>query len=275
MRNSNGPAVLIQHNRNNIPANVEMYSANEGFRYLGFGTIPFVTKADLDKHLDHGNHIVVGGIDEIEHCAEKLGIQLPDLSYPEGLRIYLGRPVKQTTLDSVIFDEDDNYPIFVKPVRGKRFTGTVLRYYGDYLQRHRSCRTKEPVWTSPVVDFAAEYRVFVRYGQILDVRRYDGRWDLLCSSRTIERAVEDYSGSPDAPAAYAIDFGVVTGPIVDLTLLVEVNDGYSVGSYGLDDRSYAKFLSARWCELCGIDDPCCSDGTNTRWFNRDVNERNK
>jgi hypothetical protein len=31
--------------------------------------------------------------------------------------------------------------------------------------------------------------------------------------------------------------------------LVEVNDGHSLGTYGISGVNYAKFLSARWAQL--------------------------
>jgi hypothetical protein len=31
--------------------------------------------------------------------------------------------------------------------------------------------------------------------------------------------------------------------------LVEINDGHSLGTYGISPTNYAKFLSARWSEL--------------------------
>lgn len=41
-----------------------------------------------------------------------------------------------------------------------------------------------------------------------------------------------------------------------LPTLVEVNDGFSLGSYGLWHDLYARLLSARWAELVGVSDPC-------------------
>lgn len=38
------------------------------------------------------------------------------------------------------------------------------------------------------------------------------------------------------------------------TLLIEVNDGYSLGCYGLFYIDYAKLLAARWAELTGTED---------------------
>ena len=43
------------------------------------------------------------------------------------------------------------------------------------------------------------------------------------------------------------------------TLLIEVNDGYALGCYGLFYIDYAKLLSARWAELTGTEDECAFD----------------
>lgn len=49
-----------------------------------------------------------------------------------------------------------------------------------------------------------------------------------------------------APRGYALDLGVTKE---GATLLVEVNDGYSLGSYGLAPVAYANLLSARCSDL--------------------------
>ncbi|MMZ67938.1 hypothetical protein D1872_305770 [compost metagenome] len=56
-----------------------------------------------------------------------------------------------------------------------------------------------------------------------------------------------------APKGYAVDFGLTDK---GETLLVEVNDGYSLGHYGLFSLDYAKLLSARWAELTSTIDEC-------------------
>jgi len=107
-----------------------------------------------------------------------------------------------------------------------------------------------PVWVSEIVEFAAEWRVFVRYGELLDVRPYKGNWRLHFDAQVIENAVKDFA---TAPAGYALDFGVTK---CGRTLLVEANDGYSIGHYGLYFINYAKLLSARWAQLTGQRDVC-------------------
>lgn len=87
-------------------------------------------------------------------------------------------------------------------------------------------------------------------GRILDVRPYRGSWRAHFDADVVERAAGAYSG---APAGYGMDFGVTED---GRTLLVEVNDGYALGSYGLEYHAYARLLSARWSELAGAEDPC-------------------
>lgn len=59
----------------------------------------------------------------------------------------------------------------------------------------------------------------------------------------IEDAIKAYS---TAPHAYGIDFGVTSN---GETLLVEVNEGYALGCYGLSPHLYARLLITRWAEL--------------------------
>ena len=40
------------------------------------------------------------------------------------------------------------------------------------------------------------------------------------------------------------------------SILIEINDGYSLGAYGLQSVQYAQLLSARWAELTGTEDEC-------------------
>ena len=93
-----------------------------------------------------------------------------------------------------------------------------------------------------------EWRCFVRYGELLDVRRYTGRWDSQIDTSVIEAAIEAYTNQP---AAYGLDFGV---DAQGEHYLVEVNDGHSLGTYGTWPISYAKFISARWAELTKTED---------------------
>jgi hypothetical protein len=79
-----------------------------------------------------------------------------------------------------------------------------------------------PIACSEVVEFESEWRCFVLEGRVLDVRRYKGTF------------------------RSSVDLGVLTD---GRTAIVEVNDGYSLGAYGLAAAHYAQLLQARWREI--------------------------
>ena len=108
----------------------------------------------------------------------------------------------------------------------------------------------EPLLCSKPVNFQTEWCAFVRYRVIWDVRLYRGNWHAHYGSNVLDNTVRAYTGTP---AGYAMDFGLTED---GRTLLVEINDGFALGSYGLDPIQYAKLLSARWAELTGIHDEC-------------------
>ena len=104
------------------------------------------------------------------------------------------------------------------------------------------------VWASEVVSWIAEWRVFVLRGEVLDVRQYAGHWSLPIHPDWIMAAVRVYK---NAPVAYAMDVGRLDD---GRWALVEVNDAYDLGTYGLEVEGYARMLSARWGELVGVED---------------------
>ena len=59
-------------------------------------------------------------------------------------------------------------------------------------------------------------------------------------------AVSQSRESCQAPSAYGIDFGVLSS---GQTALIEVNDGYSLGAYAIEAKSYTDLLMTRWHEL--------------------------
>ncbi len=249
---------FIQSTQSGVPKSHNYYIADQGFREMGFETVPFFK---LEELLDcRPDDVVVGGIGSVTHKLNALGIEAPEINYPEELSVFLGRKIWQTTIDQILNNHEQR-PVFIKPIRSKRFTGMVLRTETD-CPRLAYCEKNEPVYCSEVVDFQTEWRAFVRYGKVVDVRPYYGDWRKHYDYRVIERAVNTFHSDP---AGYAIDFGVTDD---DRTLMIEVNDGFALGSYGLAPISYAKLLSARWSELVGIHDDCDTMFDGYEWKKR-------
>ena len=59
-------------------------------------------------------------------------------------------------------------------------------------------------------------------------------------------------GSGESTAGYGVDFGVLS---MGETALVEWNDGFSLGAYGLDKALYTELTVARWNELTAPKQP--------------------
>lgn len=100
-----------------------------------------------------------------------------------------------------------------------------------------------PIWISEVVEFIAEWRCFVLDGQVLDVRPYTGDYHAHFDASVIDEAISCWK---NAPIAYGLDIGVTRD---GRTLVVEVNDGYALGNYGLSPLNSINFHKARWKEM--------------------------
>jgi hypothetical protein len=226
--------------------NHNFYAAYDGFKQMGFEIRYFQDLIELSVH--QKEDIVVSYVDDVRAMLRKYDITAPEMDYPEELAVFLGRKVWRSRL-STIANNPEKWNVFIKPVEDKKFTGVVVRSTKDLA----GCGTygEDPeILCSDVVRFVAEWRCFVRYGKILDVRRYKGNWRAHFDYRVVEDVVMQFKS---APKGYAVDIGLTDK---GETLLIEVNDGYALGHYGLFSLDYAKLLSARWSELTGTADEC-------------------
>lgn len=209
----------------------------------------------LEKHLQrrqvklNKNVLVAGHIPVVLGALGQLGIDppVPD-DYPDCLRPWMRRRVWTSTVGDVVtkLQEGVAAPFFAKPIgRHKRFSGHVFASWDD-LRALRGASDQLRVICSEVVHFRSEYRVYVVRGAIVGVRHYRGDSNVSLDRASIEDAVSCFERSRNAPAGYGIDFCVLRD---GSTALVEVNDGYSLGSYGLEDRHYTDLIAARWEQL--------------------------
>ncbi len=232
----------IRH-REQYPETEVMFYAWLGMDLLNVETAPFHWFEDIDKLDDLGPEVgVAGWLGDVWQGLKKLGRPIPPpLDYPDELREFLGREVRQTVLGEV---RKKTSPIFVKPQEHKAFTGFV--WTGDSESRRRIVTHTDstPVWVSEPIKIVVEYRAFHLYETVIDCRKYKGDWSVAPDRAVIDAARRAYKKS--APAAYCTDWGVTdTGK----TVLVETNDAMSFGHYGLPPVSYARMLAARWNQL--------------------------
>lgn len=225
--------------------NANTFNANEGLRLLGVETIGLEAH-ELETLPLSKDTLVCGYVGIVHRALERLGVPLPQLHpAPPALASFYGRSIRATTLGEV---RSLAAPIFVKPLyRHKAFTGHVRRGELDDLNRTALLEDDFDVRVSDVVDFVSEWRCFILRGQCVGAKPYAGDVRAISPDwRVLDGSLVALGKS--LPAACSIDLGITRE---GATLVVEMNDGYALGAYGLAPVPYAQMLEARWLEIVG------------------------
>lgn len=227
------------------PASENFDYARRGFDLQGVEVVPFDSTEEIHTLEDLGPTVGIAGyIGDVLNGLKRINKSLPEpLDYPPVLKDYLCRNIRLGSLREVVNSEEK---FFVKPVQHKAFTGFV--WQNDIMSNRNIIghSLDTPVWISDPLVIVSEYRSFILSGEILDVRRYKGNWGLAPAREVVEEAVCEMT--PHAPVAYCLDWGITS---CNTTVLVEMNDGFSFGGYGLHPGYMSQMISARWFELTG------------------------
>lgn len=235
--------------------------AARGFKRLGY-ELHGVKARNLEDAPLSKRTVVKGQIGTVRNALSLLGCEQPEnLDIPECLLPFTHREIWKSTLGQV---RKANDKVFIKPLNTQKgFVGHVYAgnkdwmwpgLYTDYVTV--DLPAKYPVLVSEPVDFLSEWRVYVLQGEILGVCNYEGNPDVRISRKKIQAMITAFKG---APASYAMDVGVMTKPKECYhghagfgpkhTALVEVNEGFSAGNYGISCVKYAQMVEARWREM--------------------------
>ena len=182
-----------------------------------------------------GMFIPIGSVEFVNEYSRLNDILIPqNISYPVSLLPFLKRKIWKDEYKNV---DDD---LFVKPVNTKIFTGAIKRNLPEHV------KDNEQVWVSDPIEFTAEFRFYILKEKILGYSRYDdGEDEITPSHNIVELMIKAYKTQP---IGYAIDVVVVNGE----TILIEVNDGWSLGYYpwgNCSQSDYVELITERWKEI--------------------------
>ena len=231
-----------------------VYMSKEPLKNLGFEIREFdgddmentLTCYPLDIQYD----VIIGSVQATNEFFKGCGIETPDyLGYPEELTYHLGRDIIEIDFEDA---HRHKYPFFIKPAKGvKEFTGCLIengRQLG-VLRDFDKVEDFDRVFLSEPIEFISEFRCFVHEGELKGIQYYQGDFKALPDVNTIEEMVSDYKSSN---CAYTLDVGVMSDglPFSSLkTVLVEVNDMWAIGSYGMNAKDYTLACVRRMREI--------------------------
>jgi len=228
------------------------FSAALGFAKLGYHVVQSESDDKLIINLlEEPSSMFVGGIRAVQKVFKSLDIPQPKIDNPHiHLPQYMGRDVHEITWNDVEQYSNDlkleGFPFFIKPMEEQKlFTGLVIKSEYDLSQIRFSVKPETKILMSECVNFISEYRCFVLNKEMVGCKNYKGDFKIFPNASIMENAINDYINQP---VAYSIDFGVTDK---GETLLIEMNDAFGLGSYGLDKLIYCKILEARWDEILG------------------------
>lgn len=230
-------------------------NAASGFRNLGYDVQGVTYEDMLAGKVPVTEHTIVhGGIGFVVHALSMLGLDRPrNFDMPSSLRSFVKRKIWNSVLGEIRhrISMPETYEItFIKPLEGhKAFTGHVVRAFRDLLITVKF-PDDFPIMCSEVVHFASEYRFFVlnqEVRRVLGVGHYAGDPLIFPDPQVVRAALHAFT---DAPVAYSLDMGVVEyDDKPSETMLIETNDAFSLGCYGLNGLYYARMIEARWDEM--------------------------
>lgn len=201
--------------------------------------------------------IVLDYVYQVQEVFKKFDKNFEFEDYPEVLKPFLGRKIWKDTINRIASDETKwSKGNFVKSVKTKIITGKII----DSLESLVGCGTADEdfeVFVSEPLDIVAEYRCFVLNDEILDVRPYGSFREETkegylypYNPDVLKKIIDAYSKYDKKVKACSIDICVTKE---GRTLLLECNDAYALGCYGLFPISYARFIATRWQEVMQIE----------------------
>ena len=148
-----------------------------------------------------------------------------------------------TTIDAIT-----EYPCFINPYQHlKAFKGIIVN---DVREAKLFTQDfKDSISCQEIVQFESEYRVYIHKDRgILGVKHYLGDPYITPDESFVEE-IYQLSKSNLNQNSYTLDIGI---DLNGESYLIEINDGWSVGNYGLNPVDYFSFVKTRWLQMTGV-----------------------
>lgn len=184
------------------------------------------------------NKLFVGSTEFMTEVFNRVGIT--DVRVPRNSN----RSVEFITLGEAHKRVENGSKLFIKPTEIKLFTGLIL----DGM-KYSSLEKLDP--ETPVMAYEpfkskimTEWRVYIHQHKMVDSRNYSGDFTMSPDYDYVKSVIEE--NKKDFPVAYTIDIGVLENGD---NVVVEFNDMWAIGNYGIPNDIYLRLLKDRYFEI--------------------------
>lgn len=138
---------------------------------------------------------------------------------------------------------EEGETLFIKPYQIKLFTGMV------YDKRFIFCLNPYPEDTDVIIsepfeyEIKSEWRCYVHMNKVVDIRNYLGD---IYSIPDEKYLLDTINKNNNFPISYTIDIAILEN---NENVVVEFNDMWAIGNYGMDNSMYLRLLKQRYFEI--------------------------
>tara|TARA_E500000305_G_scaffold106306_1_gene104752 strand:- start:26 stop:823 length:798 start_codon:yes stop_codon:yes gene_type:complete len=250
--------VLVQQINKGQPTYDNFERSAYWFWERGYEVIRFryeeLNSGKFDELLIHeaDSTIVRAGVGTVLLALQRAGRTAPQIyDLPRDLWPYTARRIWESTLGefrSEATNSEFEPAIHIKPlIHQKMFTGLVVSKFSNLIPTAHLDDDVQ-ILCQETLCFESEWRSYILRDRILQVCYYKGNPLLFPDPSIIQKAIPAFQ---DRPIAFSLDWAVTTS---GATVLVEVNDGFSLGNYGLPGHLDTAMVEARWRQMMGLPD---------------------
>lgn len=214
-----------------------------------------VESGKFDAHIR--TSLFVGSVEFMREVFKRIGLM--DVRLP----FNSDRPCEIITLEEAHKRVANGEKLFIKPVQTKLFTGLVLDGCVYSCLKNLPPDTKVMAYEPFPTKIISEWRLYVHKNKVVDARNYSGDFSKIPSIQYFNDILRIGKESPekisfavkDLPCAYTIDVGILGGGVYDgINVIVELNDFFAIGCYGIENSRYLKMLTDRYFEIVHTND---------------------
>lgn len=181
------------------------------------------------------NHLFVGSVEFMKEVFKRVGKVVPSMKPAQ--------EVKQLWISDAIDRVKSGQKLFIKPVETKLFSGMVfdnmcigmLEKFPDETEVY----VCEP-FNNPIV---SEWRLYVRNKEVVEARNYSGSFKKVPNWIYADFIL---TSGEKFPSCFTLDLALLKN---GETVVVEYNDMWAIGNYGMDNSLYYKLLRERYYEI--------------------------